>query len=589
MELIIKETGRMKKETCKQEPVFKMKDSVLISCELNGCTAVTIPADVKIIGKMCFASTDVKEIILPEGIKCIESKAFADCFNLKKINFPEGLETVEDRAFMNCGSLTEVILPTTLTKIGDYAFHNAGIKQLTLPDPKNVLSIGANVFGAIKIKSINIPKNFKLSKAMFSTCQQLRSVNFESNWVLIPERCFYYCTNLEEIDISKALFIKDSAFLECHSLSVNVIPAHTYVSACAFMKTGVEDVTIEDISEVEEKAFSDCKALKKLTINVPDGPAIADNLCIPKELAAHCTSLQTVAFTGHTENLSSIKAAAFMGTTMLREISLPDSIRTIEQCAFYNSGIKNIHLPEDLRQIGNGAFGSSGIKSIVVPDRVIKLGRGAFSRCYELTDVTLPESVTVIPRLAFINCDKLKTISAPNVAVVCDNAFYNCKMLTAFDFSQVKELGSASFAGTSIRKAVLSNKLTKLQPSIFCSCKNLQSVDMSACDNVKTISTRCFEDCNKLTDIKFPPNVRKFADSCFKSVKFDSLVINAGIRIDNGAFSEAVIDELEFVDDANSPTRTIVDISAFEGAKVGRLIIPDHMYGRFKNAISQMQ
>lgn len=588
MEIIIKETG-CKKEACNQEPVFKIEDSTLISCELNGCTTVTIPADVKTIGKMCFTSTDVEEVILPEEIKHIESKAFTNCFNLKKINFPEGLEAVEDNAFMNCGSLTEVTLPESITKIGDCAFHNAGIEQLTLPDPKNILSTGANVFGAIKIKSINIPKNFRLSKAMFSTCQQLRSVNFESNWVLIPERCFYYCTNLEEIDISKALFIKDSAFLECHSLSVNVIHAHTYVSACAFMKTGVKDVTIEDISEVEEKAFSDCKSLKKLTINVPDGPAIADNLCIPKELAAHCTSLQTIAFTGHTENLSNIKAAAFMGTTMLRGISLPDSIRTIEQCAFYNSGIKNIHLPEDLRQIGNGAFGSSGIKSIVVPDRVTKLGRGAFNRCYELTDVTLPESITTIPRYAFIDCGKLKTVNAPNITVVCDSAFCNCEMLTAFDFSQIKELGSTSFAGTGIRKAVLSNKLTNLQPSTFCNCKNLQSVDMSACDNVKTISARCFEDCNKLTDIKLPPNVRKFADSCFKSVKFDSLVINAGIRIGNGAFSEAVIDELEFVDDANSPTRTIVDISAFEGAKVGRLIIPDHMYDRFKDAISRIQ
>ena len=589
MELIIKETGRMKKETCKQEPVFKMKDSVLISCELNGCTAVTIPAGVKIIGKMCFASTDVEEIILPEGIKCIESKAFADCFNLKKINFPEGLETVKDRAFVNCGSLTEIILPTTLTKIGDYAFHNAGIEQLTLPDPKNVLSTGISVFSAIKVKSINVPKNLRLNKAMFSNCQQLRTVNFEADWVTIPERCFYYCTSLEKIDISKALFIKDAAFLECYSLSVNVIPAYTCVSACSFMKTGVKDVTIEDISKVGEKVFSDCKSLKKLTINVPDGPAVADDLCIPEELAAHCTSLQTVAFTGHTENLSSIKAAAFMGTTMLREISLPDSIRTIEQCAFYNSGIKSIHLPEDLRQIGNGAFGSSGIKSIVVPDRVTKLGRGAFNRCYELTDVTLPESITTIPRYAFIDCGKLKTVNAPNITVVCDSAFCNCEMLTTFDFSQIKELGSTSFAGTSIRKVVFSNKLTKLQPSIFCSCKDLQSVDMSACDNIKTISTRCFEDCNKLTDIKLPLNVRKFADGCFESVKFNSLVIKAGMRIDYHALSGAVIDELEFVDDTDSPTRTIVDISAFEGAKVGRLIIPDHMYGRFKKAISQMQ
>lgn len=198
MELIIKETGRIKKETCKQEPVFKIEDSVLISCELNGCTAITIPANVKTIGKMCFASTDVEEVILPEGIKCIESKAFADCFNLKKINFPEGLETIKDRAFMNCGSLVEVILPTTLIKIGDYAFHNAGIKQLTLPDPKNVLSTGISVFSAIKVKSINVPKNLRLNKAMFSNCQQLRTVNFEADWVTIPERCFYYCTSLEK-------------------------------------------------------------------------------------------------------------------------------------------------------------------------------------------------------------------------------------------------------------------------------------------------------------------------------------------------------------------------------------------------------
>lgn len=57
MEIIIKETG-CKKEACNQEPVFKIEDSTLISCELNGCTTVTIPADVKTIGKMCFTSTD---------------------------------------------------------------------------------------------------------------------------------------------------------------------------------------------------------------------------------------------------------------------------------------------------------------------------------------------------------------------------------------------------------------------------------------------------------------------------------------------------------------------------------------------------
>lgn len=51
MELIIKETGYVKKETCKKEPVFKIEDGVLVDCNLNGSKIVTIPADVKSLTK----------------------------------------------------------------------------------------------------------------------------------------------------------------------------------------------------------------------------------------------------------------------------------------------------------------------------------------------------------------------------------------------------------------------------------------------------------------------------------------------------------------------------------------------------------
>lgn len=592
MELIIKETKTRtydREESRPQKPQFKIEDGTLVRCELNGCTTVTIPAEVKTIGRMCFAVTAVEEVILPEGIENIESKAFVDCGKLRKINFPEGLQTIKDKSFMNCSSLTEVVLPETLTELGDYAFYSAGIEQLTLPDPKNVLSTGINVFGAIKIKDISIPKGFRLSKAMFATCQQLRSVSFEADWVTIPERCFYYCTNLAEIDISKALFIKEAAFHKCYSLSVNVIPAHTCVSACAFMETGVEDVTIEDISMIEERAFSECTSLKRLTINVPDGLAVAAGLSIPEKLAAYCTSLQTITFTGHTENLSSIKEAAFRDTAALTEINLPDSIHMIEKYAFRDSGIKNIHLPENLKQIGAGAFAMSKLKSVTIPDKVVKLGKGVFNSCYGLTEAALPESVTTIPDESFFNCFKLKIVHTSGIKTIGNDAFSHCKVLKAFNFSQIKELGNMSFSDTGICEAIFSNKLTKLQPSIFCSCKSLQTVDMSACNKVKTIPTRCFEGCSKLTDVKLPPNVHKFSDDCFESVKFDRLVIKAGTRIDFHAFGEAVINELEFIDDADSQTKTIVDAFAFARAKIGRLVIPDYMYNRFEKAISKMQ
>lgn len=593
MELIIKETKTGTKcnreESCPHEPQFKIEDGTLVRCELNGCTTVTIPADVKIIGRLCFAVTNVEEVILSKGIESIESKAFVDCTKLKKINFPEGLEAVKNRAFMNCSSLTEVTLPETLTEIGDYAFCSAGIEQLTLSNPKNVLSTGTNVFTAIKIKNINIPKDFRLNKSMFSDCQQLRSVNFEADWVTIPETCFYYCTNLAEIDISKALFIRDEAFCKCYSLSVNVIPAHTYVYIHAFSETGVKDVTIGDISKMEKGAFTECKSLKKLTINVPDGLPAAVGLSIPEELAANCASLQTVVFTGHPENLLSIKESAFRKTTALTEINLPDSVQTIEQYAFCDSGIETMHLPEELRQIEKGAFALTNIKNIVIPDKVTSLGKGIFSKCYELTDVTLPESVTKIPQQAFMNCYKLKTVNVSDITVVGSSAFCNCERLTTFDFSQVKDLGEASFSGTGICETVFSDELIKLQPSVFCDCEDLQVVDMSACNKIKTISVSCFEGCAKLKDIKLPPNARKFNDSCFEAVTFDRLEIKAGTRINLFAFSEAVIGELEFADDADNFINTVVDLCAFENAKVSRLIIPDHMYGRFEKAISKMK
>lgn len=588
MELIIKETeGYVKKETCEQKPVFTINKDMLIKCTPNGCKKIAIPTGIKTIGKDCFTGTDVEEVILPEGIERIEPCAFANCTELKKINFPKTLNVIKDRAFLNCHLLTKVILPEMLAELGDYAFYDTGIKQLVLP--KRVASTGISVFSSIKIETIDIPKDFTLGKSMFFICQNLRTVNFEADWVTIPERCFYHCTSLTEIDISKAWFIKDSAFLKCYSLSVSTIPAYAYVEAHAFSETGVTDVTIEDISKIGKSAFAECNSLKKLTINVTDGLEAANGLSVPEELVRECRNLQTVVFTGHTENLSSIKNAAFKNTEMLTEISLPDNICLIEDYAFYNSSIKNIRLPENLEQIGNYAFSMSNLESITVPDKVTKLGKGVFNSCYKLTEAVLPELITAIPDETFLACHKLKMVHVSGISTVGDRTFYHCKALKVFDFSQIKRLENMAFAETGIHEAVFSNKLTKLQPSSFCDCKDLQTVDMSACNKLKTIPSYCFESCSKLTNVKFPSNVCKFGDGCFDSVKFDRLVITAGTRIDYHAFYKVSINELEFIDDTDEFVKTVVDILAFEGAKVGRLIIPDHMYDRFKDAISRIQ
>lgn len=582
MELqIIKTEGYVKGETCKQEPVFTNDNDTLIKCTPNGQKTIIIPKGIKTIGKACFAGTNVEEVVLPEGIETIDSDAFNFCTKLRKINFPETLKVIGHGAFKGCFFLETVILPKTMKEISDYAFYEAGIKQLILPE--NVNFVGTEVFAGTDIETTDIPENFTLNSAMFEKCQKLHSINLLGSHITIPERCFCNCINLTEIDITKTALIKDEAFRGCQNLSVSTIPADTLVAVSAFEESGATDVIIEDISKVCNRVFADCKSLKKLTINVADGPT-----SVSSALVKGCKNLQTVVFTGRTKNLTVIEAAAFKETKNLNTISLPDTIKTISKEAFYDSGIENIHLPENLRQIGTMAFAGSGLKDIVIPNKIKKLGDYAFYNCIELTAVTLPESVTKIPSGIFEDCCSLKTVNVPNVDTICDHAFYGCKNLETFDFSKLQSLDLMAFAYTGIREAVFSDKFSQLGISAFHHCKNLQTVDMKAC-KIQEIPYQCFCFCKRLKDVQLPQDVTAFDNSCFLRAKLNKLTINAGTYVGNNAFSKSFISELIFTDDTNHLMKTVVHSLAFEGAKVGRLIIPDHMYDRFKDAINQMQ
>lgn len=582
MELqIIKTEGYVKGETCEQKPMFTTDNDTLVKCALNGQKTVTIPEGIKTVGRKCFAGTNVEEVVLPEGIETIDSDAFNFCTKLKKINFPETLKVIDHGAFNGCFSLETVILPKVMKEINNYAFYAAGVKHLTLPE--RVSSVGIKVFAKTDIETTDIPESFTLGSEMFTECQKLHSINLLGSHITIPERCFGNCTNLTEIDITKTALIKDEAFRGCQNLSVSTIPADTLVAVSAFEESGATDVTIEDISKVCNRVFANCKSLKKLTINIADGPT-----SVSGALVKGCKNLQTVMFTGRTQNLTVIEAAAFKETKNLNTVSLPDTIKTISKEAFYDSGIENIHLPKNLKQIGTMAFAKNGLKDIVIPNKTKRLGEYVFLDCKELTEVVLPESVTKIPSGIFEGCCSLKTINAPNVDTVCEQAFYDCKNLEVFDFSKLQTLGHMAFAYTGIRKTVFSDRLVNLGTAIFSSCNNLQTVDMKAC-KIREVPCQCFCFCNELKDIQLPQDITAFNSSCFLRAKINKLVINAGTYVDNNAFGKSFINELVFADDTNHPTKTVVHPLAFENAEVGKLAIPDHMYDRFKDAIDKIQ
>lgn len=138
--------------------------------------------NVTAIGKCCFEDNlTIKEAVLPDTIRIIDYKAFANCKNLETINFPDNLETIGDYAFTTCHSLKsidlknvkklgecafqlcisleEIYVPGSVATVPDHAFHGChSVKTLTFGEGvKKIESTAA--LNSFSIEKITIPKS----------------------------------------------------------------------------------------------------------------------------------------------------------------------------------------------------------------------------------------------------------------------------------------------------------------------------------------------------------------------------------------------------------------------------------------------
>lgn len=64
----------------------------------------------------------VKSVVIEDGVKKIDSFAFAECKSLESVVIPEGVDEIDWRAFYNCKSLKSVVIPSSVTTIRESAF-----------------------------------------------------------------------------------------------------------------------------------------------------------------------------------------------------------------------------------------------------------------------------------------------------------------------------------------------------------------------------------------------------------------------------------------------------------------------------------
>ena len=160
------------------------------------------------------------------------------------------------------------------------------------------------------------------------------------------------------------------------------------------------------------------------------------------------------------EGTITIADYAFYERIGLTRISIPDSVKSIGEWAFYGCRINNVTIPNSVKSIGEIAFGNcKSLTNIIILDGVTSIPQNLFENCSNLTDITLPNSVTSIGGYAFNGCSSLTSINLPDgVKSIGMRAFQNCKKLNNITFTDsVTSIREAAFDNCSSLKHIYYN------------------------------------------------------------------------------------------------------------------------------------
>ena len=312
------------------------------------------------------------------------SKALKYADNYRKVIVLDGIKKINDKAFYRCGGIRSIAIPNSVTTIGASAFDNCvGLTSITIPNGVTTIESGT-----------------------FSECYDLTSITIPNSVITIGGQAFNRCGSLTSITIpSSVTTIGDTAFLGCKSLTSITIPSSvTTIERNTFRNcTSLTSITIPNsVTTINYSAFSGCAGLKSITI--PNGVTTIYEYTFDK-----CTSLTSITIPN---SVTTIRHSAFSGCGSLTSITIPSSVTTIGDTAFNGcSSLTSITIPNGVTAISYDTFsGCSSLTSITIPNGVTAICANVFNGCSSLTSIIIPSSVKKIEHNVFSGCTKLSSI-----------------------------------------------------------------------------------------------------------------------------------------------------------------------------------
>ena len=196
----------------------------------------------------------------------IGKSAFQNAAGLTKVTLGDNAQ-IGEQAFYNCESLVDIDL-SKAQSIGKMAFAgdtyyictDTSMTTPAIKDNRYQIQYTAPAFVSVDLSSAK-----SVGDMAFAFCRSLASVKLSDEIVEIPERAFYSCIALNEINLGKIEIIGDNAFVESILTSVDLSSA-TEIGSYAFMAN--EKLTSVVLNPngtiIKSAAFANCSALNDM-------------------------------------------------------------------------------------------------------------------------------------------------------------------------------------------------------------------------------------------------------------------------------------------------------------------------------------
>lgn len=496
-------------------------------------TSLTIESGVVTISDNAFANcTKLVSVSLPDTLQEIGESAFSSCTALTSITIPEGVCDLGPNAFHYCTGLTEVFLPASLTSIGAGAFSGCvnlpqivvdkdnpiylGGKALYDPVgtflwyshqatdvcevPEGVTDIGSCAFdGCAAVSEISLPSTLTyIGVAAFRECYNLLTIQIPEGVDVIDSNAFSDCINLTAVYLPQSLTaVRDYAFYYCDGLTDVYYAGSSsqWNTLVRSVKEGNDELVNASIHLESAPGLVASGACGSLTWALTDSGELSISgegplsPSVPVPWASYRKQITSLTIE---PGVVSIGVGSFSDCTKLSEVSLPDTIRTIESAAFSNC---------------------TSLSAVVIPEGVTDLGIKVFWYCTSLAQVSLPASLTSIGVGAFAWCPALTQIS-----VADGNPFYvggDCLYAPNGSFLWCPMQLSGSYS--------LPDGVTDIGSDAFHGCDGLTNLVVP--QGVTTIGSDAFLDCSSLTELSLPASLTvvgeyAFEDSWLTAVSF---------------------------------------------------------------------